>query len=309
MDGILNINKPSGPTSFDIVSKIKKFSKERRVGHAGTLDPLATGVLPICLGQGTRIVEFLVTTSKTYQAEIELGIATDTYDSAGKITRTGAITRIDRDKIDSVLSTFRGSIQQIPPPYSALKRHGKPLYVLARAGITLELESRPVTIHNLEIRNWQSPVITIEVTCSKGTYIRSLAHDIGQALDCGAHLKNLIRLNYGIFSIKDAVSPTQLEDAFNSGYWKQLVYPIDSVLSHWRAIVVSDETVRDIKNGRFLVLENDIRNQDSYDLEQSALNGSLPEIYCRAYAHDGSFLGILLYNPEKGQWHPRKVFC
>jgi len=308
VDGIFNINKPSGPTSFDIVAKIRKLSGERRVGHAGTLDPLARGVLPVCLGQGTRIIEFLVDTTKSYQAEIELGIATDTYDSGGRITQTNDATGITRDLLDSTLSSFSGLIQQVPPQYSAIKYQGKPLYELARAGITIEPESRPVTIYSLEIKDWQPPVVTIEVVCSKGTYIRSLAHDLGQVLGCGANLKNLVRLRCGIFDIGDAVSPAQLEDAFRRSYWQQFIYPIDSVLLHWRAIVVNDETVGDIKNGRPLVLDNDGRNQDSQNPKQSAPDGSSPENHCRAYALDGSFLGILRYNPDKGEWHPQKVF-
>ncbi|MFC2014684.1 tRNA pseudouridine(55) synthase TruB [Chloroflexota bacterium] len=308
MDGILNINKPSGPTSFDIVAKIKKLSGERRVGHAGTLDPTATGVLPVCIGKGTRVIEFLVDTTKAYRAEIKLGVATDTFDATGKVTQTGDPTGISLDHLDSTLSSFRGSIQQIPPQYSALKHQGKPLYELARAGIIIKMESRPVTIYSLEIKDWQPPVVTIEVVCSKGTYIRSLAHDLGQALDCGAHLQNLVRLKCGIFEIKDAVSPAQLEDAFYHGYWQQFVYPIDTVLSHWTAIVVSDEARQDIKNGRPLVLESDTQNQINLSPQESSLDMSPPENHCRAYTLDGSFLGVLRYNPENGHWHPHKVF-
>ncbi|MEE8413779.1 MAG: tRNA pseudouridine(55) synthase TruB [Dehalococcoidales bacterium] len=308
MDGILNINKSWGPTSFDIVAKIKRLSGERRVGHAGTLDPAASGVLPVCLGQGTRVIEFLVDTTKSYRAEIELGVATDTYDATGKITQTGDPAGISWEQLDSALSSFRGSIRQVPPLYSALKRQGKPLYELARAGISVEIESRPVTIYSLEIRDWQPPVVTVEVVCSKGTYIRSLAHDLGQLLECGANLKSLIRLRCGRFDIKDAVSLTQLEAAFRHDYWQQFVYPIDSVLLHWTAIVVSDEARQDIKNGRPLVLESLGRNQADSNLKQPPSDGSSPENHCRAYAIDGSFLGILRYNPEKGQWHPQKVF-
>ena len=241
MDGILNINKPRGRTSFSIVAMVKRLSRERRVGHAGTLDPEATGVLPVCLGQGTRVVEFLVDASKTYRAQIELGVATDTYDASGKITQRGDISGISQKQLESALASFCGLIQQTPPMYSAVKYHGKPLYKWARAGITVERKSRPTKIYHLELTDWQPPVVTIEVVCGKGTYIRSLAHDLGQVLGCGANLKSLIRLRCGLFDVKDAISVSQLEDAFRCGYWQHFVYPIDIVLSHWTAVVVNDD--------------------------------------------------------------------
>ncbi len=308
MDGILNINKPCGPTSFSIVSIVKRLSRERRVGHAGTLDPAATGVLPVCLGQGTRIIEFLVDNTKTYRAEIELGVATDTYDASGRITQKGDPSGISHSQLESALSSFCGLIWQTPPIYSAVKYQGKPLYELARAGVIVERRSRQVKIHHLEIRDWQPPVATIEVACGKGTYIRSLAHDLGQVLGCGAHLKSLIRLRCGLFDIRDAVSVPQLEDAFRYGYWQNFIYPIDSVLSHWSAMVVSDDTGEDIRNGRPLVLKDCDRGQGSSYLEQHISEGSSSENRCRAYALDGRFLGVLRFNSEKEQWQPEKVF-
>ncbi len=256
MDGILNINKPWGETSFSVVSMVKRLTGERRVGHAGTLDPAATGVLPVCFGQGTRVVEFLVEATKTYRAEIELGVTTDTQDAEGRVIRREDPSGISQGQLKSALTSFCGLIQQTPPMYSALKYHGKPLYELARAGITVERSSRPVKIHKLELVDWQPPVATIEVVCGKGTYIRSLADDLGQALGCGAYLKNLIRLKCGIFDIRDAVTVPQLEDAFRYGYWHRFIYPIDSVLLHWTAMVVSDDVGQNIKNGQPLVLGN-----------------------------------------------------
>ena len=171
MDGILNIDKPWGKTSFSIVAMVKRLSGERRVGHAGTLDPAATGVLPVCLGQGTRIIEFLVDMTKAYRAEIELGVATDTYDTSGQITRRGDLSGISQRQLESALSPFRGLIQQTPPMYSAIKYQGKRLYQLARAGIEVERQSRPTKIHHLELIDWQPPVATLEIVCDKGTYI------------------------------------------------------------------------------------------------------------------------------------------
>jgi len=188
VDGILNINKPAGMTSFRVVALVRRLSGERRVGHAGTLDPAATGVLPVCLGRATRVVKFLMDTTKTYRAEIELGIATDTGDASGQIVQKGDPFSISREALESALVSFCGSIRQTPPMYSAVKYQGKPLYRLARAGITVERKSRPARIYNLELVDWQPPVFTIEVACGKGTYIRTLASDLGQVLGCGAYL-------------------------------------------------------------------------------------------------------------------------
>ena len=301
MNGILNIDKPPGKTSFSIVAVVRRLMGERRIGHAGTLDPMATGVLPICLGQGTRIVEYLMDTTKTYRAEIELGVATDSYDASGRVTQQGDASGISLEQVEAALNSFCGVIQQTPPMYSAVKYEGRPLYKLARAGITVERKSRPVRIHRLELVEWRPPVATVEVVCGKGTYIRTLAHDLGQKLGCGANLKSLVRLRCGIFEIEDAISVSQLEDAFRYGYWQYLIHPIDSVLSHWRAVIVSDDNERAIKNGRSLALEN---GNSSHDIPTA----SSFENHCRVYTLDGGFLGVLCFNSERGQWEPEKVF-
>ncbi len=292
MGGILNINKPQGETSYSIVAMVKRLSGERRVGHAGTLDPAATGVLPVCFGQATRVIEFLGDATKVYRAQIELGVVTDTYDATGKVIERKDSSRIGREELESALKPFCGLIRQTPPMYSAVKYHGKPLYELARAGIEVERKSRLTKIYRLEIISWQPPVVTLEVVCGKGTYVRSLAHDLGQSLGCGANLKSLTRLRYGLFDIEDAVSVAQLEGAFRYGYWQQFVYPADAVLLHWSAVIVSDDASRAIRNGCPI----------SY-LEQH----SPPDNYCRAYTSDGCFLGVLRFNPESEQWQPKKV--
>jgi len=302
MNGILNINKPKGRTSFSIVAMMKRLSGEQRVGHAGTLDPAATGVLPVCFGQGTRVVEFLVDATKAYRAEIELGVDTDTYDATGKVIQVKDYSGVSQHQLESALTSYRGLIEQTPPMYSAVKYEGKPLYKLARAGIQVERKSRPAKIHKLELIEWHPPIFTIEVVCGKGTYIRSLAHDLGQTMGCGANLKSLVRLRCGPFDIKDAVSLPQLENAFHYGYWRYFIYPIDTVLSHWSAMVVGDTDGQAIKNGRSLSLENNI-----------CLGQHLPVLTpektrCRAYALDGRFLGVLRFSSERGQWHPEKVF-
>ena len=292
MTGILNIDKPSGMTSFQVVALVKRLSGERRVGHAGTLDPIATGVLPVCIGQATRVIEFLSEARKTYLAEIELGIATDTYDISGQVTQRGDTSTISRERLDSALTSFRGLILQTPPMYSAVKHQGKPLYELARAGITVERKIRTAEVYSLELIDWQLPMVTIEVVCSKGTYIRSIAHDLGQSLGCGASLRSLSRLKYGSFDIKDALSLSHLENAFRYGYWTELVYPPDSVLAHWEAVVIGNDDEENMKMGRSLVL-----------VGGDAVVGKR----CRTYTLDGRFVGVLRFNPVSGSWHPEKV--
>jgi tRNA pseudouridine55 synthase len=277
---------------------VKRLTGERRVGHAGTLDPLATGVLPICLGQGTRITEFLMDTTKAYRAQIELGVATDTYDISGKITWKGNPSMITQEQLASALAAFCGLIQQTPPMYSAVKYQGKRLYQLARAGIKVERKSRPTRILQLEIIDYKPPLVTIEVVCGKGTYIRSLAHDLGKSLGCGANLNKLTRLRCGLFDIKAAISLTQLEEAHYYGYWKRFVYPIDIVLTHWAAMVVNNATEEDIRHGRPLGCLK----------QHPSVLSSDSVTFCRAYTADGSFLGVLRFNLESKQWQPEKVF-
>jgi len=300
VDGILNINKPQGETSFSIVATVKRLTGVRRVGHAGTLDPEATGVLPICLGQGTRVIEFLVDATKIYRAQIELGVSTDTYDSSGKIIQKGDPSGITQQQLEAALASFCGLISQIPPMYSAVKHHGKRLYQLARAGIQVERKSRLTRIHLIELLDWQPPVVTIEVVCGKGTYIRSLAHDLGQALGCGANLTRLTRLRCGLFDIMDAVSMPQLEYACRYGDWQRFIHPIDVVLLHWTAIIVSHATERTIKNGGSLALSNGC-------FEHNLASSPPFENRCRVYTHDGCFLGVLRFNHVARQWQPEKV--
>jgi tRNA pseudouridine55 synthase len=295
MDGILNINKPAGKTSYAIVAMVKRLTGEKHVGHAGTLDPAATGVLPVCLGQATRLVEYLMDSTKTYAAEIELGVTTDSFDMDGTITQRCDSSAINLEQINNALHAFRGVITQIPPMYSAVKHQGKPLYELAREGIEVERKSRSAKIFSLDIKNWHNPLLTIEVTCGKGTYIRSLANDLGQALGCGAVLKSLLRARCGVFEVNDAVTPDQLEQACKDGYWESMLYPMDSILSLWETAIVSEEKAKAIRNGVLVSL-------------YEGSEGNPPKDFCRAYTGDGNLLGILRFNNEKKMWQPEKVF-
>jgi len=297
MDGILNINKPAGITSFGVVSKVRHLFRQKRVGHAGTLDPSATGVLPVCLGKATRITEYFMELQKTYRAEIELGIATDTGDADGQVTKRGDVSRITIDNLTTVLGQFKGIIEQTPPMFSALKYHGRPLYELARAGVNVERRTRKTEIYDLRLLSWDSPVACIEATCSRGTYIRSLADDLGESLSCGAHLRNLIRLRYGPFEIHDSVSLSQLEKLSEQEDCLRLIQPLDSVIIHWPAVVLDAEAEQDIRHGR--------------PLSMNKLTDASPvgeKKHYRAYNLDGHFVGVLLFNLEESQWQPEKVF-
>jgi tRNA pseudouridine55 synthase len=295
MDGILNINKPAGITSYTVVAMVKRMTGEKHVGHAGTLDPAARGVLPICLGQATRLVEYLMDSTKTYLAEIELGISTDSFDMEGTVTQRCDASAIDIKQIETALTAFRGVISQIPPMYSAVKHQGKPLYELAREGIEVERKIRTAKIYSLDIKDWHNPFLTIEVTCGKGTYIRSLANDLGQALGCGAVLKTLVRSRCGVFEIEDATTPEQLEQSCKGGYWESLLYPMDSILSLWETAIVSPEKAQFIRNGVLVSLS-----------ENTELAATIE--FCRAYTQDGNLLGILHFDAEKKLWQPEKVF-
>lgn len=294
IDGILNTIKPRGQTSFGIVSLVRRLSGERRVGHAGTLDPDAAGVLPVCLGKGTRLISFLADGKKTYRAQVELGLATDSYDSSGKVIQRGDFSSVTREQLEEALDSFRGIIQQIPPMFSAIKHHGKPLYRLARIGKEVHREPRQVCIFKLELIEWKPPLFIIDVQCSKGTYIRSIAHDIGQQLGCGAYLKDLVRLSNGFFSITDGITVSQLEEAFLYGFWDKLIYPLDAVLLGMKAMVINDNSEKAIRDGKAFSVEN----AGSFHQDE----------WCRAYSTDGRIIALLQFQEEKAQWQPTKVF-
>ena len=295
MDGILNINKPAGRTSYGVVALVKRLTGSRHVGHAGTLDPDATGVLPVCLGKATRIVEFLMDNTKTYVAGIELGTTTDTFDGSGKIVSQRDAAGVDITQIKQALEAFRGDIEQTPPMYSALKHQGQPLYQLARAGVNIERKSRSIKIYRLELIDWQPPLLTLEIECSKGTYIRSLANDLGEALGCGAFMKSLVRSHYGIFKIEESITLEQLEEGCKGGNLEKLLYPTDSVLQDMYQLTVDDGGEAAIKTGSPVKQGGNVGDVDAGK-------------YCRAYNKEGRFLAILTWDTDGGTWQPKKVF-
>jgi tRNA pseudouridine55 synthase len=239
-DGVLVVDKPQGPTSFDVVESVRKARHARKAGHTGTLDPMATGVLPICLGEGTKIVQFLVGGDKTYRAGVALGVETDTQDATGRVLRERDVA-VDRARLDEVAATFVGRIQQIPPMHSALHHEGKRLHELARAGQTVERAPREIEIHQLTVEAFDGRTFTMEVACSKGTYVRTLAADLGERLGCGAHLTALRRLSASGFSLDHAVS---LDDAASA----PLISP-SAALAFLPAIPLSLDLVARIRAG------------------------------------------------------------
>jgi len=226
--GILNINKPQGLTSRQVVDRVRRIFGMPKAGHAGTLDPDATGVLLICLGKATKLFEALQKGDKEYEGTLTLGVTTDTLDASGKIIQKTDITSVTEEQIIAAFKKFEGEIEQIPPMFSAIKHKGKPLYKLARRGIKVERPPRPVTIYHLEVLEIHKPDVTFRVSCSKGTYIRVLASDIGTAIGCGAHLSSLTRTRSGIFTLSNAISLDEIENCTEKAY--QAVHFVDDVL-------------------------------------------------------------------------------
>ena len=295
MHGIINIDKPYGITSMDVVRRIKRASRQKRVGHAGTLDPIATGVIPVCIGQATRVTEYLNDGRKEYEAQIELGVTTDTYDAMGEVLQRSEPGDLSEDEILTALKPFEGSIEQVPPMYSALKKDGKRLYDLARAGIEVEREPRQVVVYDITLLELQGNVVRVLVACGKGFYMRSLAFDLGQALGCGGHLKSLIRTKSGPFRVENAIALEDAEDAFSSSDWPGILNPPDVVLSSMRAAIVGPKIEDMVRNGR--ALPQGLRMP----------NGRADE-KCRAYSVDGRFIAILTFDATLASWRPEKVF-
>jgi tRNA pseudouridine55 synthase len=248
MNGVLVVDKPHGLTSFDVVRQVRQLCKTRRVGHAGTLDPLATGVLPVAVGWATRLVEYLMEGEKTYQATLKLGSSTDTQDSEGQTLEVRDWQHVDRAALDKVLCRFSGQVNQLPPMYSALKKDGQPLYLLARKGIEVLRQTRAVCIESLLIDAFNPPYVTFTVRCSKGTYIRTLCHDIGVALGCGAHMTSLRRLACGPFDVSASYTLDALRAFADEGRPLPLISPADA-MAGWPALVVDGPVLSRLLNG------------------------------------------------------------
>jgi tRNA pseudouridine55 synthase len=297
--GILNVDKPEGITSFGVVARVRNGSGVKKVGHAGTLDPSATGVLLVCVGQAARVSEFMMELPKTYRGSVRLGIATDTYDAEGEVVFEGDGESVDEARLREALSELAGRDRQVPPSFSALKVGGTPAHRLARAGRPVALKERKTRIDSIELLGFDPPMVELEVRCGKGTYIRTLADDLGRLLGCGAHLRSLRRTAIGPFEVEDALTLDRLATAFEDDTWRDLLLPTDYGLGHLPAAHLEMEAEKDVRHGVALAAE-----LAAFRDLAAAENGAL----CRAYAEDGSFIGILRYDIETKSWNPRKVF-
>lgn len=291
MNGILNINKPAGWTSHDVVAWVRRLLTIKRVGHAGTLDPLATGVLLVCVGQATRVAEYLMSSPKSYRAKVQLGVVTDTYDIDGHVLGTARVPDLAAEDLKLALAQFVGSIQQAPPAFSAIKQHGVPLHRLARRGQAVQPAPRSITIHHVQLLDWQPPFLEITVDCDPGTYIRSLAHDLGQVLGCGAALAALVRTRSGAFTLDDALAPETLAGAAAAGLIARHLHPLQAALGRLTPVAVSDAEVEALRRGQAI-----------------ACPGLPPTGTGYALAATGDVAAILAYDPSRRAWQPDKVF-
>lgn len=284
MFGFFNVDKPLGMTSHDVVAKIRRAYGIKKVGHAGTLDPLASGVLVICVGGATRLSDYVMHGIKTYRARVRFGVTTTTYDAEGDIVTQAPVDHLTREHVLAILPRFTGEIDQVPPMYSAIKQGGKKLYDLARAGVEVEREARRVTINSLELIDWSPPEGTLEVTCSAGTYIRSLAYDIGAALGVGAHLSGLTRTRSGVFLLENAVKLDVLLAAHDATF---LTSP-EQALTDFPRVDLTDAEADHLIHGR--------------TIPSKEADG----ITAMGYNPHGRLLAVLESRDER--WHPAKVF-
>lgn len=294
-NGIINIYKEKGFTSHDVVAKMRGICKQKKIGHTGTLDPDAVGVLPVCLGSGTKLCDMLTDKDKEYVAELLLGVETDTQDITGQILRKCEPV-MDEEAVREAVMSFQGDYMQVPPMYSALKVNGKKLYELARAGKEVERQARPVTIHEIEILEMQLPVVKIRVVCSKGTYIRTLCADIGEKLGCGGTMQSLLRTKVGIFKVEEAITLAQLESLRDEERLAEVVHAVDSVFAELPALHVEEEYCKLIDNGNAFYANQTLEKQKYPEME-----------WVRVYGRE-KFYGIYTYEKEKHRYKPVKMF-
>jgi len=294
-DGIINVYKEKGFTSHDVVAKMRGILKQKKIGHTGTLDPMAEGVLPVCLGKATKLCDMLTDKTKTYEAVLLLGRETDTQDTTGEILAEYPVTADEAQVKEAVLS-FLGHYDQIPPMYSALKVDGKKLYELARAGKEVERKARPVEILDIHVDRIELPRVTMTVTCSKGTYIRTLCYDIGRKLGCGGCMESLLRTQVSEFCLKDSLTLTQIEELRDDGTLENHILAVDKVFSEYPALKMKQDFDRLVHNG------------NSFYRNQAEGDSRLPDGLIRVYDSRNQFIGVYVPDREKELLKPQKVF-
>ncbi len=296
INGVVNIYKEKGYTSHDVVARLRGIFGQKKIGHTGTLDPAAEGVLPVCLGNATKLCGMLTDQRKEYVAELLLGVITDTQDMTGTVLakREAAVSP---EEVKTTVMSFQGTYEQLPPMYSACKVNGRRLYELAREGKEVERQTRPVTIYELEILSMELPLVRLRVLCSKGTYIRTLCHDIGKKLGCGGVMKSLLRTRVERFTVDEAKTLSQVEEAVNAGAGDMLILPVDAMFSHLPAITVKGGCEGSVRNGNPLFLRQITGKSGWTEGEQT-----------RVYDGNGMFYGIYAFHIMKGNFRPEKMF-
>ena len=295
ISGIIVCHKITGMTSMDVIRIVRRLTGVKKVGHGGTLDPIASGVLPLFIGQATRVTEYILNSSKEYSAVIQLGEETDTYDREGTVIKRHDYSSVSRELFDNAVSEYLGSISQKPPMYSALKVGGTRLYKLARAGIEVEREYRKVCISSITVTDWHPPFVTLHIKCGRGVYVRSLVHDIGQTLSCGAHVRELTRMSVGDFTLRDALVIDNAHQPLALNLWQRHLQPLDSVLLSIPACLVDHEQETLVKSG------------GSIDLGTN--HPMTTENHCRRiYNKQGYFIGLVKAWGRQPLWKPQKVF-
>lgn len=288
--GIINVYKEAGYTSFDVVARLRGILKIKKIGHTGTLDPDATGVLPVCVGKATKLCDMLTDKDKVYECVMMLGVETDTYDLSGRILERNSVTASE-DEIVAAINSFVGDIMQVPPMYSALKVNGKKLYELAREGKEVERKARPVTIFSIDILNISLPEVSIRIHCSKGTYIRSLCHDVGEKLGCGCAMKSLIRTRVSMFDIADARTLDEIERIVKAGNLDGIMLPVDQAFEGLETVFVipTDEAIKHAVNGVPI---------PSTEVFAESISGFEDGKRYRIYLPDNRFIGVYSYNED-----------
>ncbi len=303
INGVINVYKEKGYTSHDVVAKLRGILGQKKIGHTGTLDPDAEGVLPVCLGRATKLCDMLTDKNKTYEAVLLFGKTTDTQDISGKVLEEKDTGLLTVEKIEECIQAYIGEYDQIPPMYSALKVNGKKLYELAREGKVVERRARRVQIYDIRIRKIEIPRVTMEVTCSKGTYIRTLCHDIGQDLGTGACMEQLLRTRVSRFELKDSLKLGEIEALKQAGRIMEIVIPVDQMFLQYPAFCVDREHAAYAYNGNLLKagfmkkIQTAVTESDSEDRTKA-----------RVYDEDGRFIGIYCYDEKRREYKLEKMF-
>ncbi|HAA42772.1 MAG TPA: tRNA pseudouridine(55) synthase TruB [Ruminiclostridium sp.] len=275
MNGVINVLKPTGMTSFDVVAYLRRILKIKKVGHTGTLDPCAAGVLPVCLGKATKAVEFLIDKDKIYRAGLKLGISTDTQDATGKIIKESPVD-VSKDEIERAIMSFVGKYSQVPPMYSAIKVNGKKLYDIAREGKVIDRKPREVEIYSIDIIQIKKDSVIFDVECSKGTYIRTLCDDIGNKLGCGGHMSFLLRKKAGVFDLSTTLTLEEIRELAAQGTLQEKIIPVDEIFKDYDKIVLNLKDTKKFTNGAKIKISDEFKKKKNL----------------RVYGWDGKFLAF-----------------